>query len=277
MCSADMREFIAGNHLDLSMDGVLNPRDAFGSHDDADHVYNTPRAWFMERYLNSKSQKWDGPDADFTPYSDDLPWCMIPEKKITVEDVKYVLSSHYQGTPYDPYAAYGEKSQRGAFRSIGVNRTDFLALIQMRPGMEKDSNILQWVAFASNVFNVMVPFYAAIDETPEYLSNTTKEVTTDNFYWVSRMIGAMADASYKSSVFHIERYQESVMAKSHELINRYDALLQKETDAEKRMALRQEANNAVAAMVKKEAAATLDRVLYELSGQMKNSYSRSDA
>lgn len=202
---------------------------------------------------------------------------MIPEKKITVEDVKYVLSSHYQGTPYDPYAAYGEKSQRGAFRSIGVNRTDFLALIQMRPGMEKDSNILQWVAFASNVFNVMVPFYAAIDETPEYLSNTTKEVTTDNFYWVSRMIGAMADASYKSSVFHIERYQESVMAKSHELIHRYDALLQKETDAEKRMALRQEANNAVAAMVKKEAAATLDRVLYELSGQMKNSYSRSDA
>ena len=34
------------NHLDLSWDGVLNPRDAFGSHDDADHVYNTPRAWY---------------------------------------------------------------------------------------------------------------------------------------------------------------------------------------------------------------------------------------
>ena len=44
MCSADLREFIAKNHLDLSQDGVLNPRDAFGSHDDSDHVYNTPRA-----------------------------------------------------------------------------------------------------------------------------------------------------------------------------------------------------------------------------------------
>ena len=30
---------------------------------------------------------------------------MVPEKKITPEDIKYVLSSHYQGTPYDPYAA----------------------------------------------------------------------------------------------------------------------------------------------------------------------------
>ena len=277
MCSSDMREFISKNHLDLSLDGVLNPRDAFGSHDDADHVYNTPRAWFMERHLNPGTMNWDGPSADFTPYSDDLPWCMVPEKKITVEDVKYVLSSHYQGTPYDPYAAYGDKSQKGAFRSIGVNRTDFLSVIQMRPDQEKDSNILQWLAFASNAFNVLVPFYAAVDEVPEYLSNTTKEVSTDNFYWVSRMIAAMADASYKSSVFHIERYQEKVMSKGHELIGRYDALLEKEADPAKRMELKKQANQQIADMLKKEAQNVLDKVLYELSGQMKNSYSRSDA
>ena len=177
---------------------------------------------------------------------------MIPEKKITVEDVKYVLSSHYQGTSYDPYASYGEKEQRGAFRSIGVNRTDFLSLIQMRPGMEKDCNILEWVAFASNAFNVLVPFYATIDTTPDYFSSTTREVTTDSFYWVSRMIGAMADASYKSSIFHIERYQERVMSKGHQLIGKYDALLEKESDAAKRMSLRHQANQEIADMVKKE-------------------------
>ena len=182
----------------------------------------------MLRNLNPKTKIWDGVNAEFTPYSDDLPWCMIPEKKITVEDVKYVLSSHYQGTSYDPYASYGEKEQRGAFRSIGVNRTDFLSLIQMRPGMEKDCNILEWVAFASNAFNVLVPFYATIDTTPDYFSSTTREVTTDSFYWVSRMIGAMADASYKSSIFHIERYQERVMSKGHQLIGKYDALMEKD-------------------------------------------------
>ena len=277
MCSPDMKEFIEKNHLNLSLDGTLNPRDAFGSHDDSDHVYNTPRAWFMLRYLNPRTKIWDEPNAEFTPYSDDLPWCMVPEKKVTVEDVKYVLSSHYQGTPYDPYAAYGDKALKGAFRSIGVNRTDFLSVIQMRPDKEKDSNILQWIAFASNAFNVLVPFYAAVSKTPDYFANTTKEVTTDNFYWVCRMIGAMADASYKSSVFDIERYQERVMSKGHELIDHYDALLEKEADCEKRMALREEANEKIAEMVKKEATSTLDKVLYELSGQMKNSYSRSDA
>ena len=74
----------------------------------------------MERYLNPNTKKWDGPDADYTPESDDIPWCMEPEKKITVEDVKYVLSSHYQGTIYDPYGGSGDGLQRGRYRSIGI-------------------------------------------------------------------------------------------------------------------------------------------------------------
>ena len=277
MCSPDMREFIKKNHLDLSLDGKLNPRDAFGSHDDADRVYNTPRAWYMLRCMNPRTKVWDGPNAEYSPTSDDLPWCMVPEKKITVEDVKYVLSSHYQGTPYDPYGSYGDKSMQGAYRSIGINRNDFISLIQMRPKYEKDSRTIEWVAYASNAFNVLVPFYADVEETPEYLSNTTETVSTDNFYWNSRMIAAMADASYRSSLFHIERYQEHVMSNGHELINRYDTFLEQETDAQKRLALKTEANQKIAEMVKKASLDTLDKVLYELSCQMKNAYSRSDA
>ena len=61
----------------------------------------------MERYLNPKTYRWDGENADYTPVSDDIPWSLIPEHKVTMEDVKYVLSSHYQGTTYDPYLPYG--------------------------------------------------------------------------------------------------------------------------------------------------------------------------
>lgn len=277
MCSADLKEFIEKYHLDLSMDGVLNPRDAFGSHDDADHVYNTPRAWFMERYLNPHTKKWEGPDADFTPASDDLPWAMVPEKKITVEDVKYVLSSHYQGTPYDPYLSYGDKSMKGAYRSIGVNRTDFLSVIQMRADHEDDSRAIEWVAFCSNAFNTLLPFYADVEKTPDYVANTDKNVSTDNFYWTSRLIAAMADASYKSSLFHVERYQGHVMAKSHALIAKYDAKLAQTADKAERLVIKHEANEAIAQMAKEEALATLEKVLSELTNQMKNAYSRSDA
>ena len=276
MCSADLAEFIAKNHLDLSQDGALNPRDAFGSHDDSDHVYNTPRAWYMLRTLNPTTWVWDGPDADYTPMSDDLPWCMVPEKKVTPEDVKYVLSSHYQGTPYDPYRSYGDKASKGAYRSIGINRNDFVALIQLRPDLPADLQAVEWVAYASNALNAMVPFYANVDTTPEYLSNTTGDVSTDNFYWVSRMIAAMADASYAKSLFHIERYEEAVLSAAHALVNQYDAKLAAAAPAA-RAALREEANLALAAMIQEKASDTLDKVLFELSNQMKNAYSRSDA
>ena len=38
-----------------------------------------------------------------------------------------------------------------------------------------------------------------------------------------------------------------------------------------------QANDAIAAMLKEKASDTLDKVLFELSSQMKNAYSRSDA
>ena len=277
LCSADLRQFLAENHLDLSTDGVLNPRDAFGSHDDADHVYNTPRAWYMLRTLNPNTFVWDGPDADYTPRSDDLPWCMNPEKKLTPEDVKYVLSSHYQGTPYDPYASYGDKSQRGMYRSIGINRNDFMALIQMRPDVPAEQSAIEWVAYASNAFNTMVPFYANVETTPAYLSCTTGEVSTDSFYWVSRMIAAMTDASYARSLIHAERYELAVLSASRALVKEYDAKLSAEPDAARRAALREEANEAIAKMLKAKASDTLDKVLFELSSGMKNSFARSDA
>ncbi len=277
LCSADLRQFLAENHLDLSTDGVLNPRDAFGSHDDADHVYNTPRAWYMLRTLNPNTFVWDGPDADYTPRSDDLPWCMNPEKKLTPEDVKYVLSSHYQGTPYDPYASYGDKSQRGMYRSIGINRNDFMALIQMRPDVPAEQSAIEWVAYASNAFNTMVPFYANVETTPAYLSCTTGEVSTDSFYWVSRMIAAMTDASYARSLIHAERYELAVLSASRALVKEYDAKLSAEPDAARRAALREEANEAIAKMLKAKASDTLDKVLFELSSGMKNAFARSDA
>lgn len=273
MCSKDLKEFVEQNNLDLSLDGCFDPRAAFGSCDDADHVYNTPRAWFIEKVLNPHTKKWEGDQADYTPESNDIPWCMIPEKKITIEDVKYLLSSTYQGTDYDPYKSYGDRSKAGMYRSIGVNRTSVLGLVHQRP----DKEVLEWIAFAANNMNVMIPFYPQVNEVPDYLSNTTGTVSTDNFYWTSRLIAAMADASFKQSRNLIERYQNKVAAKAHEILKETDALLANENEEDKKVQIRTKANQKIADMVKEAANETLGKVLFELSSNMKNAYARSDA
>lgn len=275
MASKDLRVFIEKNHLDLSTDGNFNPRLSFGSNDDADHCYNTPRAWFGYRYLNP-GLGWDGPAATYGPESDDIPWSMVPEHRITPEDIKYVLSSHYQGTPYDPYGRYGDHSKNGMYRSIGINRNDFMSITEIRPDVPEDISVIEWIAFGSNAFNAMVPMYANVTRTPAFLRNTTKDVSTDNFYWISRLTAALADASYKRGIFYIERYQQRVQSKGRELILKWDQEYER-NHGKSTTELLEQANDAIASMLKDEATDTLGNVLFEASNNMKNQYSRSDA
>ena len=303
LCSPDLKEFMEENHLDLAMEngkaGVFNPRIAFGTQSDADHVYNTPRAWYMLRYFNPRRAKWDGPDARYTPRSDDLPWSMKPERKITVEDFKYILSSHFQGTPYDPYNTCGDTSMRGAFRCIGVNRTDFLALLQLRPYVPEEICAVEWLCFGSNVFNSFVPFYPNTVKVPAYLNYTEEAVDTDSFYWCSRLLAALADAQYMHCKFLIERYQIKVMGLAHRILNETDRKVRDWEGAGAgavtsgggvaalfagtiaagggKQAIIDEANEALAKMVKEQTSDVLGKVLRETSNHMKNAYARSDA
>ncbi|WP_236082499.1 C69 family dipeptidase [Acidipropionibacterium jensenii] len=228
LASPDLREFIADNHLDLSLGGqpgMVNPREAFGSHSDSDHVYNSPRAWSMQRALNPHAEDWDGPTARYTPASDDIPWGRVPERKVTLEDIKYVLSLHYQGTRYDPYSALGTEAERHLLRPIGINRHSELSILQIRPYRPEASRALQWVAFASNPFNTLVPLYTNVDRTPDYLANTTGRVSTDSFYWAERIIAALADAHFNDIIPEIERYQEKTLAAGHASVRATDTAL----------------------------------------------------
>ena len=57
-----------------------------------------------------------------------------PIRKITIEDVKYVLSSHYQGTPQSiPYGKLGDQRTRHMFRPIGINRQSQLSVMHGPP------------------------------------------------------------------------------------------------------------------------------------------------
>ena len=203
---------------------------------------------------------------------------MVPERKITVEDAKYVLSGHFQGTPYDPYNECGDLSMRGAYRSIGVNRTDFLALLQLRPYVPGAVRAVEWLTFGSNVFNTFVPFYTNTEKVPAYLSTTEEQVDTDSFYWNCRLIAALADAQFKPCKIHIERYQIKTMAEAHRILNQADRLISEllEVGANPQSVI-DSANEALAEMLQKQTSDVLGKVLYETSNKMKNAYARSDA
>ena len=271
LCSADLKEFIRENHLDLNQDGTFNPRNIFGSRRDMDHVYNTPRAWFMGRYLAPESHRWEGPDAEFTPESDNIPWSLRPDRKVAAEDVQYILSGHYQGTDYDPYINR-DTGKRGMYRSIGINRTGVTTICQIRPDVPDAIRGIEWICFGSTTFGAFLPFYTAVSRVPDYLSRITLDASTDNYYWNSRLIGALADSCYSASVQNIERYQLAVATKGREIIREYDEKMIKAGN----FSLTEEANEKLSAMAEQETTSTLNKVLQAASEKMKNGYNLAD-
>lgn len=264
LCDPDLKDFVERHHLALDFDGSsFNPRYAFGSQRDKDRHYNTPRAWDIQRFLN--------PEVEQDPRSFFLPWCQKPYRKITIEDVKYVLSSHYQDSAYDPYGLEGDSHSRRTFRTIGINRTSQTAILQLRPNRPHETTGIQWLCYGSMPFNTAVPFFTQVDTTPDYFANTTEKVTTDSFYWTNRIIAGLADAHYSHHVGDLEDYQESTMALGHARIGRVDQALAagQNVDFERE-------NQEMSDQIQEATDRLLDKILLDASNLMTNHFSLSD-
>lgn len=282
LASPDLRAFLAEHHLDLTLreDGqgadVFTPRGAFGSHTEHDHVYNTPRAWYMQRTLSPHAEDWDAGRPGASPDSDDLPWSRHPERLLTVEDVKDVLSSHYQGTVYDPYSPCGTVAERRAFRPIGINRHNALAILQIRPDLPESHRGLQWIGFASLPFTTLVPMFTNVDAAPEYLTTTDRTVSTDSFYWSCRMLAALADPHYHHVIPLIERYQQRTQALDRAAVHEADGQAAAAGSAAEVPALLEAANTEIAEQIREATAALLGQVLFTASDRMTNGFHLSD-
>ncbi|KRK39605.1 C69 family dipeptidase [Loigolactobacillus bifermentans] len=184
--SADLPRLIEQYRLNPDHDTV-NLRHIFGSATLKDQHYNNPRAWYVQSILN--------PSRLQTPLDQDLPFALVPEQKISLETIKWLLSSHYQNTAYDPYGT-GTPEQRHAFRPIGINRNQETHVLQIRPHVPPEIAGIHWLAYGPNTFNALVPFYANVSDTPSCYRDTTPQYDPTQVYWLSRTMGILGDHDY---------------------------------------------------------------------------------
>lgn len=295
MCSKDLPEWMAENHLDVTLSDTkstgflegfvdddkfhgiprfFNPREAFGSYTWLDEVYNNSRAWYICSMLNMDSPDFHGIDPKYGPQSFDIPWCMTPKTKISVMDVKNLLSSTYDGTIYDPYGLQGTDESRHRFRDIGINRTCECSVLTIRPYAPEKAKAVQWVAFGSGPFNTAIAMFTNVNAIPDYLA-TGMEVSTDKFYWVNRMVAALADPEFFANFESISAYQQQTMADGYAAIHEMDKKLVGMSDEEAEKTLEQ-SNERLVAKVKAANSDLLGEVLFERSLHMKNAFGASD-
>ncbi len=185
--SPDLADFAKKHHLNPNPEG-FNFREIFGEDLRSDRYYNTPRVWAGQRHF----QKGMGDNLE----SRDYPFIQYSTRKISTSDVAMVLSDHFQGTPYDPYGTTGSAEEKTRYRCIGLNRNQEMHILEIRSDLPKNIQAIHWIAMGMNPFNFPVPFYANCEDTPIYFKNTTSQATTENWYWINKIIDNMADPLY---------------------------------------------------------------------------------
>lgn len=260
LASADLESFVQKYHLNPDQN-QFNLRHIFGSSTIKDQHYNNPRAWFVHSYL----------DENFTgqPTDQNLPFINYPTHKISIEQIKFLLSSHYQETPFDPYVA-----KELTFRPIGINRNLETHILEIRPNVPAPLAGIHWLAFGPNIFNAMVPFYSNVTDTPAPYRDTTPTVDTHYMYWLSRTAALIGDANYHLYQSMEADFETNVFTETRKIQHTTDQL--STTDAAEITKVLEKANTQMAEIALNSSTALLNNMIEVGAKHMRLRFSVGD-
>ena len=190
MWSEGIQEFVADHNLNVDHQG-WNFRHIFGTYSQQDRFYNTNRVWYGQKYFN--------PEIEQDPTDGDLPFIRRAAKKITREDIEFVLGSHYQNTPYDPFGK-GTEEEKHRFRPIGLNRTQNSHILQIRNDVDPDKAGIMWLCIGGPTFSPFVPFFTNMNDTDPSYNNTSMEYNLNDAWWYYKSLAALVETHYPQFV-----------------------------------------------------------------------------
>ncbi len=190
MYSDGIREFVAKYHLNPDQTG-FNFRHIFGTDNEKDRHYNTPRVWYAQKVLN--------PEIEQEPTSSELPFICHTSHKISVEDISFILGSHYNETVYDPLGP-GNEATKTLFRPISMNRTQNSHVLQIRNDVDNDCGTIMWLNFGVPAFSPYVPFFGNVKDTDESYENTPLHCDDKSAYWMYRKLSMLVESHYSEFI-----------------------------------------------------------------------------
>ena len=217
MWADGIQEFVEKHGLNPDEDR-WNFRHIFGTDTEKDHHYNTPRVWYAQRYLN--------PEIEQDPESPDLPFIRKASRKLSVEDIQYILKSHYNETKYDPLGS-GSEHDRKTYRAISLSRTANSHILQMRNSHENEAAGVQWIGFGVPSFCPHVPFFTNANDTDVSYRELPEEMSLDSAYWLYETLAMVVESHYAEFIQDDLDYQKELSQWARTKIEEVDQVAKK--------------------------------------------------
>lgn len=175
------------------------------------------RAWSMLNHFYDMSPYLDwalgkNPDAQ------DMPLWVVPNKKVSVQDVENVMRDHYEGTPlsvadgsdigggiwempYRPTPLMYKVDGKQYFneRPVSTQQSGFVFVSQMRSWLPREIGGVFWFANDDANMAAFTPVYCSMTERPECYNTPGVDAvhfSKKNAYWVCNMTSNMVYPRY---------------------------------------------------------------------------------
>ena len=217
MYAKDVVSFARSKGWFQGKDADFSWKMAYAKPDFSGRRFCDARAWSMLNHF-----------YDMTPYLDwalgknpdaqDMPLWVVPNKKVSVQDVENVMRDHYEGTPlsvadgsdigggiwempYRPTPLMYKVDGKQYFneRPVSTQQSGFIFVSQMRSWLPREIGGVFWFANDDANMAAFTPVYCSMTERPECYNTPGADAlhfSKKNAYWVCNMTSNMVYPRY---------------------------------------------------------------------------------
>ena len=217
MYAKDVVSFARSKGWFQGKDADFSWKMAYAKPDFSGRRFCDARAWSMLNHF-----------YDMTPYLDwalgknpdaqDMPLWVVPNKKVSVQDVENVMRDHYEGTPlsvadgsdigggiwempYRPTPLMYKVDGKQYFneRPVSTQQSGFVFVSQMRSWLPREIGGVLWFANDDANMAAFTPVYCSMIERPECYNTPGADAlhfSKKNAYWVCNMTSNMVYPRY---------------------------------------------------------------------------------
>ena len=217
MYAKDVVSFARSKGWFQGKDADFSWKMAYAKPDFSGRRFCDARAWAMLNHFYDMSPYLDwalgkNPDAQ------DMPLWVVPNKKVSVQDVENVMRDHYEGTPlsvadgsdigggiwempYRPTPLMYKVDGKQYFneRPVSTQQSGFVFVSQMRSWLPREIGGVFWFANDDANMAAFTPVYCSMTQRPECYNTPGVDAvhfSKKNAYWVCNMTSNMVYPRY---------------------------------------------------------------------------------
>lgn len=215
MYSPNIKSFAIENGLWSEESGVpFSPAEIYAPND---APYSTLREW--------RAFDLVAPSLHLDPTATRYPLWVIPEKKLSVQDIFEIKGDYYQGTEYDlsknAYAGpYGDPlAPQNPTRAINIFRTCYVMIANVKSWLPDEAKCLVWYGYGAPDSTYITPLWPSMTELPKFYStgNRYDGMSFNSGWWVNSYVQQIARINYQSAIKDIHEFRQPRMDMIYDL------------------------------------------------------------